>query len=326
MHFEEYEGVTFRNPAQVSSQLNVTTTQVNRKSETIRSDQNAVTESPGKDDEKNRHSDSQLLKDVETQPEDTSSRPSRKYHSKSFSLSENRIAAAGSNLFHQNRELWEKRAELQSQQSLTTTRILSRNRIAPDLVMDLPFPVSKDCPTRSSRDSLDIDSEDLTSAERFAAPNQCTLKKNERFSNDSYESKKEVKLDFKGVDKPKAEVKPQEITVNADNGDDSQRSSADRNKLDDVLHIEEEPTKEIHQKSPIPARNTKKFVTQFADLHLTGGCLSSTEATPSTGNGPPPGQQTLSSFKPQVKVKPQLMKKPLVLPPTTPEMSRRGHD
>lgn len=192
--------------------------------------------------------------------------------------------------------------------------------------MDLPVPVSKDCPTRSSRDSLDIESEDLTSAERFAAPNQCTLKKNERFSSDSFESKKEVKLDYKGVDKPKAEVKPQENSLNTESIDDSQRSSTDRNKLDDVLHIEEEPSKELH-KSPIPARNTKKFVTQFADLHLTGGCLSSTESPPTqTSNVPPPGQQTLSSFKPQVKVKPQLMKKPLVLPPTTPEMSRRNHD
>lgn len=327
MHFDEYDGVTFRNPSQASSQLSVVAGQVNRKSETIRTDHHPViTESSAKDDEKNRHSDSELLKDVETQPDDSNNRPTRKYHSKSFSLSENRIAAAGSNLFHQNRELWEKRAELQSQQTLTTTRILSRNRIAPDLVMDLPFPVSKDCPTRSSRDSLDIDAEDLTSAERFAAPNQCTLKKNERFSSDSYDSaKKEVKLDFKGTDKPKAEVKPQEINLSGtDHSDDSPRSSTDRSKLDDVLHIEEEPSKEVH-KSPIPARNTKKFVTQFADLHLTGGCLSATEPA-STGNGPPSGQQTLSSFKPQVKVKPQLMKKPLVLPPTTPEMSRRNHD
>ncbi|XP_037033613.1 SLIT-ROBO Rho GTPase-activating protein 1-like isoform X1 [Bradysia coprophila] len=323
LHFEEYDGVTFRNPPQASTPLTVATVQANRKSENIRSDPSATADSPGKEDEKNRHSDSQLLKDVESQPDDGTSRPTRKYHSKSFSLSENRIAAAGSNLFHQNRELWEKRAELQSQQTLPTTRILSRNRIAPDLVMDLPFPVSKDCPTRSSRDSLDIDAEDLTSAERFAAPNQCTLKKNERFSNDSYESKKEVKLDYKGTDKPKAEVKPQEITVNTDIGEDGQRSSTDRNKFDDVLHIDEEPSKEL-QKSPIPARNTKKFVTQFADMKLTGGCLSSTEAPPSN-NGPPP-QQTLSSFKPQVKVKPQLMKKPLVLPPTTPEMSRRSHD
>lgn len=322
LHFDEYEGVTFRNP-QVQAQLSLATSpklsQINRKS-----DQCSSVESDSKDDEKNRHSDSQLLKDVETQQDDCTNRPSRKYHSKSFSLSENRIAAAGSHLFHQNRELWEKRAELQSQQSLTTPRILSRNRIAPDLVMDLPYPVSKDGPTRSSHDSLDIDAEDLTSAERFAAPNQCTLKKNERFSSDSYESKKEVKLDFKGVDKPKAEVKPQEISANKDNGEDSQRTSSNRSKLDDVLHIDEEPTKELH-KSPIPARNTKKFVTKFADLHLTGGCLSSTEA--STVNGPPSsGQQTLSSFKPQVKVKPQLMKKPLVLPPTTPEMSRRSHD
>lgn len=212
--------------------------------------------------------------------------------------------------------------------------------------MDLPFPVSKDGVTHSSRDSLDSEAEDLTSAERFAAPNQCTLKKNERFSADSYELKKEVKLDFaaaKMADKPKAEVKPQELCapLNTGGSDSIKRLSGERlkAKLDDVLHIDEEPTTTSSKetttaatdKSPIPARNTKKFVTQFADLKLTGGCLSSQQsvdggALSTTSSVLNSGQQTLSSFKPQVKVKPQLMKKPLVLPPTTPEMSRRNQE
>lgn len=296
-------------------------------------------------DDKQRHSVTELFRDPNTDEPDA--RPSRKFHSKSFSLSENRIAAvSGSNLFQQNRELWEKRAELQSQQCLTSPRILSRNRIAPDLVMDLPFPVSKDGVTHSSRESLDSEAEDLTSAERFAAPNQCTLKKNERFSADSYELKKEVKLDFaaKMADKPKAEVRPQELCtpINTGGSDSAKRLSGERlkAKLDDVLHIDEEPmttTKDMTattDKSPIPARNTKKFVTQFADLKLTGGCLSSQSvdgggalsSQSSTTSVLNSGQQTLSSFKPQVKVKPQLMKKPLVLPPTTPEMSRRNQE
>lgn len=378
-HFQEYEGVTFRNP--INKQITAQSSPKLDHHHQRKSDYpQAHYQIPGiitaaaavgsvlTDDEKARHSDTELF-GIE-QPrvvatggggggggaDTTNGGPARKYHAKSFSLSENRIAAvaaAGTNLFHQNRELWEKRAELQSQQCLTTPRILSRNRIAPDLVMDLPFQIvgvvatnstgggggGSDGGNSSSRESLDSEfknDEDLTVAERFAAANQCTLKKNERFSSDSYESnggggggKKEVKLDFQRstttttttttatvVDKPKAEVRPQETTA-----DEVQL------RIDEVDHHHHQ---QLH-KSPIPARNTKKFVTQFADLHLTGGCMTGAESATTTVVPAAASQQTslLSSFKPQVKVKPQLMKKPMVLPPSsggTPEMSRRHPD
>nr|XP_049463962.1 SLIT-ROBO Rho GTPase-activating protein 1-like isoform X1 [Anopheles coluzzii]XP_049463963.1 SLIT-ROBO Rho GTPase-activating protein 1-like isoform X1 [Anopheles coluzzii]XP_049463964.1 SLIT-ROBO Rho GTPase-activating protein 1-like isoform X1 [Anopheles coluzzii]XP_049463965.1 SLIT-ROBO Rho GTPase-activating protein 1-like isoform X1 [Anopheles coluzzii]XP_049463966.1 SLIT-ROBO Rho GTPase-activating protein 1-like isoform X1 [Anopheles coluzzii] len=320
------------------------------------------------------------------------SRPMRKYHAKSFSLSENKLSlvaggggSATLNVFQQNRDLWQKRAAQSSYQNLTTSRILSRNRIAPDLVMDLPpSAISKET-AHASRESLDTELEDMTSAERFAAQNQCTLKKNERFSNESpvYENntvKKEVKLDVKGAtvtDKPKAEVKPQENSIKSSSTAATEASkslegcSADAGKEDesrrlsaitvpvassssttsvapgavtDVAELEVAsssnetelslapsslPGKEL-SKSPIPVRNTQKFVSQFADLHLTGGCLmKSTEGTSAASASSMTQEQqakNLSSFKPQVKVKPQILKKPQVLPPQTPEMQRRNAD
>lgn len=220
--------------------------------------------------------------------------PRRRYHTKSLSLSENRLAMEAQNVFHQNRELWQKRATGRSTQSLTTPRILSRNRIAPDLVMDLPLSSAQ---IGASRESLDSEAGELTSAERFATTNQCTLKKNERFGDEKKE-------------KPKAEVKPQEVIA----------KSPEVGKDDVRLHIEEGEKREP-EKSPIPMHNTHKFASQFAGLHLTGGC----KTDGSGGAGPSNQVQQLSSFKPQIKVKPQVMKKPLVLPPSTPEMSRRSN-
>lgn len=371
MHFNEYEGVVLRNSDSSSDSSNFDLQC--RKSETICTNRKPIllstTDSDG--DEKSRHSDTQLFKayvpvakdvDGTTKPADSQSKPARKLHSKSFSLTENRIVAAiGSNLFHQNRELWEKRAELQSQHSLTTPRILSRNRIAPDLVMDLPFPVNKDEPIHSSRESLDSNEcsesslnaiEDMTSAERFAAQNQCTLKKNERYSEGSSghlepaDTKKEVKLDFKSTsssEKPKAEVKPQESTLKKDVGGDKLDGLV---VTDELLRIDEEPkngtitgtdrdsegtslSTSMQDKSPIPQRNTKKFVSQFADMHLTGGCLTASSAIPSVDSitvASSSDKLPLSSFKPHVKVKPQVLRKPLILPPTTPEMAKRNKD
>lgn len=199
---------------------------------------------------------------------------------------------------------------------------------------------------------MDSELEDLTSAERFAAQNQCTLKKNERFSTEPvvYENtgKKEVKLDVKGmVDKPKAEVKPQESSIKTPTSTDislfvvESGEGKDVTKVpsDEVLHIEESSgeglqacalaTKEL-AKSPIPTRNTQKFVSQFADLHLTGGCLvkssECTSGSAATSLAQEQQAKNLSSFKPQVKVKPHILKKPQVLPPHTPEMGRRAQD
>lgn len=75
--------------------------------------------------EKARHSDPQIA-DYANQDEIDGSKKAarplqRKYHSKSFSLSENRVAAS-LNMFQQNRELWEKRTEMQSQPYLSAPR------------------------------------------------------------------------------------------------------------------------------------------------------------------------------------------------------------
>ncbi|XP_058831881.1 SLIT-ROBO Rho GTPase-activating protein 1-like isoform X2 [Topomyia yanbarensis] len=338
---------------------------LNRRSDTLP----VAAQGKGLGDDKNRHSDSAAGAGSRNVDENGEPRPMRKYHSKSFSLSENKLSlvAVGSgssalNVFQQNRDLWQKRAAQSSYQNLATSRILSRNRIAPDLVMDLPPAIGKDCTGSISRESLDSELEDMTSAERFAAQNQCTLKKNERFSTESvvYENtgKKEVKLDLKGgppVDKPKAEVKPQESSLKTPTSIDIPKiieeggcvrvedvaEGITKITSDEVLHIEESsveghpeglaaPAIKELAKSPIPARNTQKFVSQFADLHLTGGCLvkasENTSAAAVTALAQEQQAKSLSSFKPQVKVKPHILKKPQVLPPHTPEMSRRSQD
>lgn len=333
---------------------------------------------------KTRHSDSHVMNEYSNTIRDepvvaqrsTVNNVQRKFHSKSFSLSENRVAA-NLNLFQQNRELWEKRTEMQSTHSLTAPRILTRNRIAPDLVMDLPVS-NKERAVNSSRESLNSSDEtgndganassstvkndvvnsksieDMTTAERFATQSQCTLKKNERFTagptNNSEINDKEnhdVKAGSSTVlasristhEKPKAEIKPQESTLlkeltrTSDSGNESSTSVISK----DQASIKPNNTKDLQHKSPIPNRNTQKFVNQFADLKLTGGCLSSGSNTTAINtvtdscNTPQPQQQSqapasLSSFKPQVKVKPQILRKPLVLPPTTPEAVRRSQE
>lgn len=351
-----------------------------------------------------RHSDSHAINEYSNMDMTATAQRTaqRKYHSKSFSLSENRVAA-NLNLFKQNRELWEKRTEVQSTHSLTAPRILTRNRIAPDLVMDLPVSNS-DRAVNRSRESLDSSDEatndanstqmktghdtvansksieDMTSAERFATQNQCTLKKNERFSAgassnaDHGEPHKENLIDGKAcssgalaaptggattvlgnrnggpTEKPKAEIKPQENTMLKElNRSSDPKVDASSPATKEIATIKPNLSsgsgggtvaKDLQHKSPIPSRNTQKFVSQFADLKLTGGCLSSTSnttpintVTDSCGAQqqlmqPPQQQQStsLSSFKPQVKVKPQILRKPLVLPPTTPETMRRNPD
>lgn len=371
IYFNEYEGVILRNNEPANDVVSVDLK--NRKSETFSTRKQNLLLTSNDDEEKSRHSDTQLFKqytgsnskeniDVKkvTDSGNENGKPvSRKLHSKSFSLTENRIVASiGSNLFQQNRELWEKRAELQSQHSLATPRILTRNRIAPDLVMDLPFP--KDEPIHSSHESLSSNDfgessssggsanmEDMTSAERFATQNQCTLKKNERYSDNSSgcfldgttnDLKKEVKLDFKHSttsDKPKAEVKPQEPMFKKDYVNQISESNNRLVMVDERLHIDEgikngtvsdksgtSVSTAIKEKSPIPQRNTKKYVSQFADLHLTGGCIAASVEATATGST----TDKLGSFKPHVKVKPQVLRKPLILPPTTPEMTKRNKD
>lgn len=394
IHFDEYDGVELRrSPASKGGN------DINRKCESVGAEVGASMSKPILKSDKDeidpmsssslmtaefatRHSDSKVLMDTGTNAQ-------RKFHSKSYSLTENCMdGPSGRNPFRQNRELWEKRAEQQSQQFLTTSRILTRNRIAPDLVMDLPFS-NKKVAVHSSHESLDShdggtascsdtnsnpndgnDSddnavcpnigdangkpgEDMTVADRFATQNQCTLKKNERYSGGNASETKPIQLDKKMTprEKPKAEVKPQEhilqnelisteslehfkmptVNVNELHIDEScSSSSASTSSSESTVNLQTvtPSINDSQHKSPIPARNTQKFVSKFADLHLTGGCMISGggTSTSETSFSSQTSQQSLSSFKPQVKVKPNISRKPLVLPPTTPESIRRHQE
>jgi hypothetical protein len=179
--------------------------------------------------------------------------------------------------------------------------------------MDLPPPSSDNITpplssgstsASSSMTSLDKQGEEAeedteTLGDHFAKQNQSTLKKNEKYQD----------LNVKKMEKS------------------SSSSSTESSKVDEVvLRIEEAhdenrlstgSTKSM-EKSPIPMRNTQKFVSQFADLKLTGGC-STTVKTGTTPSHPITTQPektekdrasfSLGSFKPAISIKPQILQK-----------------
>ncbi|XP_011145271.1 SLIT-ROBO Rho GTPase-activating protein 1 isoform X1 [Harpegnathos saltator] len=224
--------------------------------------------------------------------------------------------------FSANRELWQRRATSQTQlnpavpptpKSFRTSQEFRemRQKHTPDLVMDLPLSAqdaSKKSASSSSLSSSDDEtptslpmaparaeaatsptggpeSPDMsTAAERFAKQNQCTLKKNTKTNSDSAGKLKRV------------ETADHEIgAIDAIENDEIVRS-ASSNQLADG------GGGGVPLKSPLPPRSTPKIVAKFADMHLTGG------------------SQVVSTFKPQVKVKPTILRKP-VLPFPHPHMS-----
>jgi len=255
-------------------------------------------------------------------------------------------------IFQQNRDLWQKRASstsvadtalviqqvTQPQSAILTTHspkpqsaILTRNRLQPDLVMDLPPPSSQDNVTpplssgstsaSSSMTSLDKqtiedpineETEDETLGDHFAKQNQSTLKKNEKFVTASESSTKkcektvvEQATSSKQSKNPKLDDIVLRIDETSETVDLNRLSSGSTSSL---MKIELE-------KSPIPLRNTQKFVSQFADLKLTGGCSTITK-TATTPTQPKTTQAekerssfSFGSFKPAISLKPQILQK-----------------
>lgn len=154
-----------------------------------------------------------------------------------------------------------------------------------------------------------ITSDELTTAERFASENQCTLKKNERFTSALHE-KKPVLEEILHIDEDPNKDKDRLSPANGASSSSSSQKSLSSSS------------------SPIPVRNTQKFISQFADLKLTGGC----QALPIHHKVEPPQQTTSNmvedtssssflSFKPKPPI---LTKKPnVVRTPGTPELSRK---
>lgn len=130
--------------------------------------------------------------------------------------------------FSQNRELWQRRANSQSQLSQSASTVGKdlwelRQKHTPDLVMDLPLVKNAESPEAKSGSESPTgpESPDMTTAaERFAKQNQCTLKKNTKGggsqSRQSSSSSTEGKDDAKVIDtppplqqKPQLKAKPQ---------------------------------------------------------------------------------------------------------------------
>lgn len=255
-------------------------------------------------------------------PASSSSIQSRRYHSKSLSLSEGKTLAkafetpslrlctfsGSSQVFQQNRNLWEKRTGESEQAGDRNSR-----NAAPDLVLDLPAANSVSSSSSNSSSSLLADgggvevssssiskdvvdgpaspdgTEEGSGADCFAS-NQYTLKKNDKFLS-LESSRHNFSLDNNGSDK---EQQPSE--------------------LGDKLHISEDVG--------IAERNTHKFITQFADLKLTGGSLPLKGGVTSASAGTETTEQSTSSssssslamaFKPILRrEKPQILRKPVL--------------
>lgn len=235
-------------------------------------------------------------------------------------------------IFQQNREKWQKRASSTSadgaiilQVNQPQSSILTRNRLQPDLVMDLPPASQQDNITpplssgstsaSSSMTSLDKqveESEDEieTLGDHFAKQNQSTLKKNEKYQ-DSVSTGKKIEKSVsssssESSSKNKGSIENIVLRIEEANETDINRLSTGSNKSTGSLKIEME-------KSPIPTRNTQKFVDQFADLKLTGGCTTkvktSTARTPTEKVEKERTSFSLGSFKPMISMKPQVLTK-----------------
>lgn len=202
--------------------------------------------------------------------------------------------------------------------------ILTRNRLQPDLVCDLPPPSQQDTTpplssTSSSMTSLDKQVEDVeedteTLSDHFAKQNQSTLKKNEKFQHDPAPAPHCKKVE-KPLEPSKTKNAIEDVVLRIE---ESIETSTDVNRLSTSSTSSQKVDVE---KSPIPLRNTQRVVSQFADLKLTGGC--STTLKPITvpqGAATMPQQSertekdrasfTFASFnKPAISMKPQVLTK-----------------
>ena len=228
-------------------------------------------------------------------------------------------------IFQQNREKWQKRASSTDistaavqQQSTILTR---KNLHHPDLVMDLPPPsLQSSGSTSASSSTISLDKqleeaeEDMTLGEHFAKQNQCTLKKNEKFSENSPHGKKMEKSVSMSVSTVSSNNSLEDVVLRIDESSDTVSECGESiDRLSTGSIMSSSSLKIEMEKSPIPMRNTQKFVSKFADLKLTGGCstIAKTGTTPSSVSTKPEKPEKertsfLASFRPQLKAKPQV--------------------
>ncbi|XP_076639408.1 SLIT-ROBO Rho GTPase-activating protein 1 isoform X2 [Colletes latitarsis] len=205
--------------------------------------------------------------------------------------------------FSANRELWQRRATSQTQlnppappnhklfRSSQEFREM-RQKHTPDLVMDLPLSAQDAGKKSASSSSLSSSDEETpiqpTRAEAATSPTGGPESPDMSTAAERFAKQNQCTLKKNTKSSLEASKLKRMETENEPEQEEEMVRSASSNQISDSIPI----------RSP---RSTPKIVAKFADMHLTGG-------------------SQVSSFKPQVKVKPTILKKP-VLPFPHPHMS-----
>ncbi|XP_071860396.1 SLIT-ROBO Rho GTPase-activating protein 1 isoform X5 [Bombus fervidus] len=209
--------------------------------------------------------------------------------------------------FSANRELWQRRATSQTQLNPPAPpnhKIFRasqefremRQKHTPDLVMDLPLSAQDASKKSASSSSLSSSDEETPTqpsrAEAATSPTGGPESPDMSTAAERFAKQNQCTLKKNTKSNPDAS-KLKRIETEHDPEQESEEivRSTSSNQISDSMPL----------RSPLPPRSTPKIVAKFADMHLTGG-------------------SQVSSFKPQIKVKPTILRKP-VLPFPHPHMS-----
>ncbi|KAK9310159.1 hypothetical protein QLX08_000441 [Tetragonisca angustula] len=210
--------------------------------------------------------------------------------------------------FSANRELWQRRATSQTQ--LNPPAPPNHNKIfrtsqefremrqkhTPDLVMDLPLSAQDASKKSASSSSLSSSDEETptqpTRAEAATSPTGGPESPDMSTAAERFAKQNQCTLKKNTKSNSDAsKLKRMETEHDPEQESEEIVRSTSSNQISDSVPL----------RSPLPPRSTPKIIAKFADMHLTGG-------------------SQVSSFKPQIKVKPTILKKP-VLPFPHPHMS-----
>ncbi|XP_043800210.1 SLIT-ROBO Rho GTPase-activating protein 1-like isoform X2 [Apis laboriosa] len=209
--------------------------------------------------------------------------------------------------FSANRELWQRRATSQTQLNppappnhkiFRTSQEFRemRQKHTPDLVMDLPLSAQDASKKSASSSSLSSSDEETPTqpsrTEAATSPTGGPESPDMSTAAERFAKQNQCTLKKNTKSNPDAS-KLKRIETEHDPEQESEEivRSTSSNQISDSMSL----------RSPLPPRSTPKIAAKFADMHLTGG-------------------SQVSSFKPQIKVKPTILRKP-VLPFPHPHMS-----
>lgn len=214
--------------------------------------------------------------------------------------------------FSANRELWQRRATSQTQLNppvppnnkiyRTSQEFREmRQKHTPDLVMDLPLSAQDASKKSASSSSLSSSDEETpvqpSRAEAATSPTGGPESPDMSTAAERFAKQNQCTLKKNTKTNPSESQSKLKRTVDTDNEPEQESEEMVRSASSNQISSESS----MPLRSPLPPRSTPKIVAKFADMHLTGG-------------------SQVSTFKPQVKVKPTILRKP-VLPFPHPHMS-----